>query len=200
MKYIYAKRTHDWQNISVAHTSGNNCAARGASSRKFEAADLNLSRGFGPERSGPLSCALMLVLRKGDVHKERRDTDQQICAWRHRDYRLCSMFSLSLSLIYKLSRDDSINFLHEDKYEKASWWKIPIVDYEKWGEQASPMRQIYEATGVIASKITHDRTHALQYGGAEGLMPYQLHSMSKHMTEKFHRSYQSEANKEVSTG
>jgi hypothetical protein len=30
-------------------------------------------------------------------------------------------------------------------------------------------------------------------------MPYQLHSMSKHMAEKFHRSYQSEADKEVST-
>jgi hypothetical protein len=157
---------------------------------------LNLSRGFGPERSGILSRALMLVLREGDVHKERRDTEQQICTWRHRDYRLCSVFSLSLSLIYKFSRDDSINFLHEDKPAGGKY----LLDYEKWGEQASPMRQIYEATGVIASKITHNRTHALQYGGAEGLMPYQLHSMSEHTTEKFHRSYQSEADKEVSTG
>jgi hypothetical protein len=57
--------------ILVSHTPGpgyNSAASRGASSHVFEAADLNLSRGFGPERSGPLSRALMLVLRRGDVH------------------------------------------------------------------------------------------------------------------------------------
>jgi hypothetical protein len=61
------------------------------------------------------------------------------------------------------------------------------------------MRQIQEATGVIASKVEHNRTHTLQHSGAEGLMPYQLHSLYvKTSNGKFHRSYQSEADKEVS--
>jgi hypothetical protein len=200
MKYIYGNRDEDWQDICVAHTWGNNAAARGASSRSFVACDLNLSRGFGPERTGPLGRAILLVLRKGDVHKERRDTDQQICTWRHRDYRLCSVFALSISLIHKVSRDNSINFYHADKYKRAKWWNIPVIDFNKCGEQASCMKQVYRATGVVASKVTHDRTHAIQYGGSESLQPYQIHSVSKHMTEKFYRSYQSEADKEVSSG
>ena len=106
-------------------------------------------------------------------------------------------FATSLHLVWKLTRDDNINFFHNDRTKDADWWGVPLIDWEKVGEASSAMRQIYKTTGIIASKVTHDRAHAIQYGGAEGLAPYQIHSLSKHMTEKYFRSYASEADKEV---
>ena len=197
MKHIYEKRENDWADCSGAHTWGNNAMLRGDSTQKFVLAHLNLSCGFGPERSGPLSRTLLLVLRRGDIHKERRDTDQQVAVWRHRDYRLCSVLATSLAIINRFVKDDSISFLHEDKFKRAPWWDIPLVDWQNYSDHSSAIRQVYKETGIVSSKITHDRTHAIQYSGAEGLMPYQLHALSKHLTEKFHRSYQSEADKEV---
>mmetsp|Transcript_25287 Transcript_25287/g.37336 ORF Transcript_25287/g.37336 Transcript_25287/m.37336 type:complete len:125 (+) Transcript_25287:125-499(+) len=82
------------------YTWGNNAALRGASMRGMEYCDLNVSRGFGPERSGPLSRCLMLILRRGDRNKHRADTDQQVGVWRHREYLLCSVFATALLLIF----------------------------------------------------------------------------------------------------
>jgi len=182
----------------MSYTWGSNSAVRGDSTRKFVYCDLNLSYGFGPEREGPSSRALMLILRHGSIHKDRRDTDQQVACWRHRNYQLCSVFSTALKVVYTLSRDNTVSFLHEDKTKRCLWWDRPLIGWDDLSSASSAMTQIYKATGVIAPKVTHDRTQAIQYGGAEGLQPFQIHSLSKHLTDKFHRSYQSEADKEVS--
>jgi hypothetical protein len=64
----------DWGPASVNFTWRINGALHGASNRKLTLCDLNLLHGFGPERDGPLSRALLLVLRK--VTNIRIDTKQ----------------------------------------------------------------------------------------------------------------------------
>jgi hypothetical protein len=58
------------------------------------------------------------------------------------------------------------------------------------------MREVYNATGVESCKLTHHRTHAVQYAGSEGLAPWQINTLTKHMLQKFHSAYQSEVDKE----
>jgi hypothetical protein len=127
MEHIYRAR-NDWGPASVNFTWGQNGAIRGASNRKMGFCDLNLSHGFGPEMVGPLSRALLLVLRRGPVHEDHHDTDKQVCSWRQRDYRLCSVFATALYVIFQITRM-TISFLHADKKERASWWDIPLIDW-----------------------------------------------------------------------
>jgi len=133
MRHIYGKR-HDWGPASISFTWGMNGAIRGASNRVFTYADLNLSFGFGPEPSGPLARALLLVLRSGSLHKDRQDTSHQVCCWRHIEYLLCSVFATAMQVIWKLSEmNDNLHFMHYDKTKRADWWDIPLIDWEAYG-------------------------------------------------------------------
>jgi hypothetical protein len=200
MDHIYGKRTGDWGPASVSFTWGNNAALRGGSTRNLVFADFNLSRGFGPEESGPLSRTLFLIMRKGGKHKDRFTVDKQVACWRHREYKLCSVFSASMWALWNLSteRQNPISFFHVHKKERCPWWDTSLIDWNEYSDHGSVMRQIYKATGVINCKITHDRTAAIQYAGAMGLMPHQINSFTNHLLEKMHRAYQSEADREVS--
>jgi hypothetical protein len=132
MDYIYRKR-NDWGPASVNFTWGQNGAVRGASNRKLTLCDLNLSYGFGPERDGPLGRALLLVMRKGKLHKDRHETDKQVCCWRHKQYKLCSVFSTAAYVIWNLTQRHDISFLHANKKnERASWWDIPLIDWDAY--------------------------------------------------------------------
>ena len=132
MDYIYRKR-NDWGPASVKFNWGQNGAVRGASNRRLTLCDLNLSYGFGPERNGPLSRALLLIMRRGKIHKDRHETDKQVCCWRHKSYQLCSVFSTAAYVIWSLTQNADINFLHLNKKEKhASWWDIPLIDWDAY--------------------------------------------------------------------
>jgi hypothetical protein len=131
MNYIYRMR-HDWGPASVNWTWGMNAAIRGASQLLMTFCDLNISYGFGAERSGPLARALLLVLRKGEKHKDRHETDKQVCVWRHINYLLCSVFSTALYVIFSLTQNPDINFHHLDKSEAADWWGTPLIDWEEY--------------------------------------------------------------------
>jgi hypothetical protein len=187
----------DWGSLGMSFSWGCNAGVRGASSRKFTYADLNLSRGFGPEKEGPRSRCLMLVLRKGDTHKDRSDTDKQVGVWRHREYLLCSVFNTALHVINDLSSDTTINFYHYDKKERAGWWDKPLIEYAAAGQESAAMTQVFAATGVESCKLTHNRTHAVQLGGSEGLAPWQLNTFTKHMLDKLNSAYQPEMNRET---
>ena len=132
MRYIYGER-RDWGPASISFTWGMNGAIRGASNRVFTYADLNLSFGFGPEPFGPLARALLLILRSGPLHKDRQDTSHQVCCWRHIEYQLCSVFATAMQVIWKLSENDTLHFLHADKTKRADWWDIPLIDWEAYG-------------------------------------------------------------------
>ena len=80
MHYVYGQCS-DWADASVNFAYGHNGAIRGASNRKLSFSDLNISYAFGPEREGPLQRALMIVIRQGDCHKDRHESDQQVCFW-----------------------------------------------------------------------------------------------------------------------
>ena len=129
MNYIYKYRTN-WAQEGFTFTWGNQAAIRGASNRKFVYADLRMSRGYGAEEEGGLSRALLVVLRKGPIHKDRHDKDDQVAVWRHKEYKLCSVFSTAAHILTCLKNDNTINFLHEDKNKRASWWDKEIIDLE----------------------------------------------------------------------
>jgi hypothetical protein len=191
-------RGGDWGSLGMSFSWGYNAGVQGESSRKFVYADLNLSRGFGPEKDGPRSRCLMLVLRKGDAHKDRSDTDKQVGVWRHREYLLCSVFNTALHVINDLSTDTTINFYHLDKKKaRAGWWDKPLIEYEASGQESSAMMAVYAATGVESCKLTHNRTHAVQLGGSEGLAPWQLNTFTKHMLDKLNSAYQPKMNRET---
>jgi hypothetical protein len=137
MDHIYRVRTN-WAQESFTFTWGNQAAIRGASNRKFVYADLRMSRGYGAEEEGGLSRALLVVLRKGPIHKDRHDKDDQVAVWRHKEYKLCSVFSTAAHILTTLKNDNVVNFLHEDKNKRASWWDKEIIDLDnKDGEYLS---------------------------------------------------------------
>jgi hypothetical protein len=196
-RHIHAGTRADWGSLGMSFSWGCNAGVRGASSRKFVYADLNLSRGFGPEKEGPRCRCLMLVLRKGAAHKDRSDTDKQVGVWRHRQYLLCSAFNTALHIIHDLSNDQTINFYHEDMDLRASWWDKPLIEYAAAGQESSAMTSVLAETGVDSCKLTHNRTHAVQHGGSEGLAPWQLNTLTKHMLDKLNSAYQPEMNRET---
>ena len=130
MRYIYSSR-HDWAAASVNFCYGHNGAVRGASNRTLTFSDLNMSFGFGPERIGNLTKAFMLVIRKGKKHKDRHESDKQVCFWRHRNYLLCSVFATAAHIIFKLQGAE-IDFLKPNKNFRPKWWDIPFLDWEKY--------------------------------------------------------------------
>jgi hypothetical protein len=198
MDYIYNNR-NDWGPASVSFTWGNNAALRGGSTRNLVFADMNLSNGYGPEEQGPMARTLFLIMRKGGKHKDRFTADTQVACWRHREYKLCSVFSLSMWALWNLSteRGTPLCFHHMDKKARCPWWDRKLIDWDEYNDAGSCMRQIYKETGVVNCKVTHDRTTAIQYAGAMGLAPHQINSFTNHLLEKIHRSYQSETDKEV---
>ena len=102
MRYIYGHRK-DWGPCAVNMTWGNNGAIRGHSNRQLTYQDIKISHGYGAEDEGNLARSLILILRKGEVHKNRSDRDHQVSCWRHKNYLLCSVFSMAAYIIYNFS-------------------------------------------------------------------------------------------------
>ena len=196
IRYIYRNRL-DWGAAAVNFTWGMNGAVRGSSNRKLKFADLNMSYGFGPVREGRQARALLLVLRKGRIHKDRHDTDKQVACWRHRDYVQCSVLATAMYVLWSLNQANP-DFSHRNKRERAGWWDIPLIDWEQYSEASNSTREIFKATGVNSCKLTHHRTSALQYAGFEGLTPTQVNTMTNHLIDKQFSAYGSEAEKMVS--
>lgn len=77
------------------------------------------------------------------------------------------------------------------------WWDIPLSGYNTLKEESDAMTMVLKSTGVNACKITHHQTNAVQIAGSQGLAPWQLNTMTKHLLQKMHRSYQSECDRET---
>lgn len=136
-----------------------------------------------------------MVLRKGCIHKDNHITDKQVGWWRHRNYLLCTGFSTAANVIWDLANDHRIHFFHYDKTKRCPWWDKPFIGYNDYDAQKNAQEQIYRATGVSTCKVTHLRTLAVQHAGSEGLAPWQINTMTKHMLEKINSAYQSEVDK-----
>jgi hypothetical protein len=186
----------DWGSLNTSFCWGNQAAIRGASTRKFCYTELYMTVGFGAAKEGPRACVLCLILRPGDMNKDRHTTDRMVGCYRHREWLLCAIGHLSLHVLNELRLDGDINFLHADKSEKADWWLKSLIAYETLSDESGPMKQVYEATGVEGCKLTHNRTYAVQLAGSEGLAPHQISCMTKHLLDKQNKSYQPEVDKE----
>ena len=162
---IWEKRL-DSLDLMFSYSWGRNAGVRGASSRKVVLADLNLSVGFGPEAKAPRNRTLLLVLRKGALHKDNHTTDQQVGVQRHRDYRMCTVFATAALVIMKLRELDSrVNFFAGSPRKAASWWNIPINDYSTYSEESNAMKQVVTTTGTLnrySSKVTYHRSKCVQ--------------------------------------
>ena len=196
IRHIHDTRA-DWGSLATSYTWGTQGGVRGDSNRKMVYADMNLSMGFGPETTGPRARTVLLVLRKGEIHKDCYSTDKQVGTWRNKHYILCATFNLALHVICQLGRDLEIDFLHEEKTDRAPWWDKPLIDYDDGSEEGAAMRQVLDATGVESCKLTHHRTQCVQLAGAESLAPWQINTLTKHLLEKLNSAYQSECDAET---
>jgi hypothetical protein len=166
----------------------------------------------------PLGRAFLIMLCKGNVHKDRADLDKQVCFLRHKRHLLCSVFSTAASAMFKLTNHPTVNFCHpgDTRLTRASWWDIPPNDSDEHSgecakqcfalfslgsasaEASNSTKETCKACGIKTSKVTHHRTTALQLAGFEGLHPHQINTMTKHnKLDKQHASCQSEAEREV---
>jgi hypothetical protein len=136
MRHIYGERD-DWRSSGLNFTLGMQGAIRTASVTKFTYSNLNMSHGFGPEQSGANSRALLFVIQKGAVHKDRHETDKQVCTWRHKEWLLCSNFSTAANVISQISADEVIDFRQLNKNVRASWWGTPLIDWTKYNGESS---------------------------------------------------------------
>ena len=124
MNFIYGDGA--WGELAIHFLYGQNGAIRGASNRNLRYCDLRYSDRFVHEAD---QGALLIILRRGKSNKDRHDRDRQVAYWRHRDYRVCSIFATAAYLIWNLARDNDINFYHADKNQQAAWWD---KDFTNW--------------------------------------------------------------------
>ena len=72
----------------------------------------------------------MMIVRKGDIHKDRYTTTKQVGVWRHKNYLLCSTFNTALHLINELRKDADLNFFQRNRRAAAPWWNKRLIRYE----------------------------------------------------------------------
>jgi hypothetical protein len=119
MNYIYKSR-NEWDMASINFSWVYQGGICGTSNHALIFSDLNLLYGFGAEKTGPLAHTLLLVLHKGDVHKNHHEKDQQVCAWQHKQYVLCSVNATACHVLKTLrTMHDSINFYQQNKRKHA---------------------------------------------------------------------------------
>ena len=127
MRYIYTD--NQWGPLAIHFLYGQNGAIRGASNHNLKYCDLKYSNGFVNE---PGESALLVIIRKGKVHKDRHEQDKQVCYWRHKRYCLCSVFATAAYVVWNLARDFGIHFKHEDKKKRAPWWDTDLTDWNHY--------------------------------------------------------------------
>ena len=133
---------NDWRNAAVAVNLGHNVALRGASTRMLTLSDLRLADGYGPgSNKSPgdprFDRTLMLILRKGKVHKDRFRSTKQVGFWRHRNWLLDPNFSIGLAVLYSLRRlGESIDFKLRPAGGNVAttrplWWDLPLIEWKE---------------------------------------------------------------------
>jgi Centromere DNA-binding protein complex CBF3 subunit, domain 2 len=198
LNYIYKHRLDDSLDILFDYTWGRNAGVRGQSSRSFVLNDLNLSTGFGPETAAPRNRTLLLILRKGNIHKDRFTVDRQVGVYRHVDYRQCAVFATGLLLIRRLRYlNNTISFTKPRKNRPALWWGKSLTRFDDYDAAAHAMTEVLKGTKVELNKVTHHRTQAVLLGGARGLNDEQISRFTKHKTDKLHTSYSAEVEEEA---
>jgi hypothetical protein len=131
--YIYTSRPYDWGSAILCFTWGSAGGVRGASVRALNYVDLRVSSGgYVPEPEGPtaLCNSLLVILRKGDRHKDRHTTDKQVGFWRHKNYVLCPIFALAAHLVCSLSNDAQFSFEKPDASSPAGWWDTKLIAWD----------------------------------------------------------------------
>jgi hypothetical protein len=187
---IYMFR-NDSLDLAFSFLWGINAGVRGSSSRAFNLSDLYVSEGYGPEDNPPRNKTLMLILRKGKVHKDKHTTCRLVGVHRHRDYKLCTVFATGLIVIEMLRSNPNVQFIKSPN-NRALWWDIPINKYSDYIQESNAMKDVLNKAEVKSTKVTHHRYQAVQNAGANGLTMEQVQTITKHITSRLNQSYQPE--------
>ena len=182
------KHSRQWGCLSLSWNWGMRAYVRCDSIRKMCLADLVVSKALGPEKQGPLSRIMCMVLRKGDVHKDRFTLDRVVGCWRARDYIGCPVFAVSLHLLWKLHVEpDLVDFMWVDRSRPAKWHKVPLIEWATYNQAYNAAKKVLNDCCVAPNKVTHLRTVGMEIGGNMGLSPSEAASMSKHVVDKWTR-------------
>lgn len=134
-----AMESHDWASAIVAVNLGHNVALRGASTRLLTLCDLRLATGYGPSSNKlngnpQFDRTLMIILRKGPVHKDRFKNVKQVGMWRHNKWLLDPNFSIALAVIHNLrTAGDAISFCVQQSPPTSTarplWWDRKLISW-----------------------------------------------------------------------
>ena len=192
---IYTHRP-DSLDLAFSFLWGINAGVRGSSSRAFKLSDLYISNGYGPEDHPPRNKTLLLILRKGSIHKDKHTTCRLVGVHRHREYPLCTVFATGLIVIHILRTHNNIHF-YKPQNQRSTWWDIPVNKYTEYIHESQAMRDVLAVANVKSTKVTHHRWQAVQTAGTNGLRMEQVQTITKHVTNRLNSSYQPEVEMEV---
>ena len=199
---IHLTRASDWGSQALTWTYGHSMFLRGHSCRCLELRDFICDETHGPDQLGNNNQhdprTLAIILRTGEIHKDRYIIKKTVGCWRHKEWLLCSTGMTAMHLLYKLTLlGDSIDFFWIDQVNAyAKWHLIPVVDYSNYAQQYEATTVVIQSAGLDPNKVTHHRTKGMEYGGSNGLSGAELTTMSKHCIDKWTK-YAPEINKET---
>lgn len=124
-----------------------------------------------------------MILRKGNLQKDRHTTNRLVGVQRHTNYNFCAVFATARKVIQILCSDPLINFM-KPKKERASWWDIPLNHYNSYNKESNSMKDVLNKSCVESTKVTHHCTQAVQFAGSKGLTMEQVTTLIKHITNK----------------
>ena len=145
MSYIYRSRK-DWDTASVNFSWCYQGAICGPSNHALTFSDLNLSHGFGAEKIGPLTCALLLyfcirgmftktIMRKTNKYVRGNISSMLFSV-------LC--FATACRILKTLrTMGDSINLYQRNKRERAKWWDTPLIDWQVYNGKCFTCFNVY---------------------------------------------------------
>ena len=201
---INTTRASDWGSQALTWMYGHSMFLRGHSCRCLELRDFICNETHGPDQQlgnnnqhDPRTLAI--ILRTGEVHKDRYIIKKTVGCWRHKEWLLCSTGMTAMHLLYKLTLlGDSIDFFWIDQVNAyAKWHLIPVIDYANYAQQYEATTAVIQSAGLDPNKVTrHHRTEGMEYGGSNGLSGTELTTMSKHCIDKWTK-YAPEISKET---
>ena len=125
----------NWASVAFIWTWGVSCFIRNSSVLKFKLRDTYCDIAHGPSTEGHLKNIVALILRKGNIHKDRFTDDCVVGAWYHKEYLTCPTGFFAMMMMMRLFYlVEKISFSVENKRSKYFWRNIPLTEYTMYDD------------------------------------------------------------------
>ena len=201
-------------NFALSFLLGFTKLARGDTVRKFKIEDLRANYQFGPcsnphenicDLTQTFKCAdvfnsppcLSIIIQKFGS-KENNKKKQEVGAYRHRLYFLCTVGITAFSIFMKINdfSDDDFNFTVDDD-GVPNWHGHKLITYDSRSTQAAIYTSVFKILSLDLFKTTHIRSSGIAHGASVGLNKESISYQSKHVKDKLDSAYMPELCKEV---